>query len=69
MKTVTIYTDGACSGNPGPGGWGAISPEKPRLFRGPLKIRIYRRAEVNSARLRATRRALARVQNGPTEVL
>lgn len=22
--TVTIYTDGACSGNPGPGGWGAI---------------------------------------------
>ena len=24
MRTVTIYTDGACSGNPGPGGWGAI---------------------------------------------
>ena len=24
MKTVEIYTDGACSGNPGPGGWGAI---------------------------------------------
>lgn len=24
MKTVKIYTDGACSGNPGPGGWGAI---------------------------------------------
>lgn len=24
MKTVYIYTDGACSGNPGPGGWGAI---------------------------------------------
>ncbi len=24
MKTVQIYTDGACSGNPGPGGWGAI---------------------------------------------
>ena len=24
MKRVTIYTDGACSGNPGPGGWGAI---------------------------------------------
>lgn len=23
-NTVTIYTDGACSGNPGPGGWGAI---------------------------------------------
>ncbi len=24
MKKVTIYTDGSCSGNPGPGGWGAI---------------------------------------------
>jgi ribonuclease HI len=24
MKRVTIYTDGACHGNPGPGGWGAI---------------------------------------------
>lgn len=24
MKAVTIYTDGACSGNPGPGGWAAI---------------------------------------------
>ena len=24
MKIVTLYTDGACSGNPGPGGWGAI---------------------------------------------
>ena len=23
-KEVTIYTDGACSGNPGPGGWGAV---------------------------------------------
>ncbi len=24
MKKVTIYTDGACSGNPGKGGWGAV---------------------------------------------
>ena len=24
MKTVDIFTDGACSGNPGPGGWGAV---------------------------------------------
>ncbi len=23
-ETVTIHTDGACSGNPGPGGWGAV---------------------------------------------
>ena len=24
MEEVVIYTDGACSGNPGPGGWGSI---------------------------------------------
>ena len=24
MKTVIIYTDGSCSGNPGPGGWAAL---------------------------------------------
>jgi len=24
VKDVTIYTDGACSGNPGPGGWAAL---------------------------------------------
>lgn len=24
MSDVTIYTDGACRGNPGPGGWGAV---------------------------------------------
>jgi ribonuclease HI len=24
VNAVTIYTDGACSGNPGPGGWGAV---------------------------------------------
>ena len=24
MKEVDLYTDGACSGNPGPGGWGAV---------------------------------------------
>ena len=28
MGEVTIYTDGACSGNPGPGGWGAILMHK-----------------------------------------
>ena len=27
---VTIYTDGACSGNPGPGGWGAVLISKDR---------------------------------------
>ncbi len=24
MKQVEVYTDGACKGNPGPGGWGAV---------------------------------------------
>ena len=24
MKAVVVYTDGACRGNPGPGGWGAV---------------------------------------------
>ena len=24
MKRVTVFTDGACSGNPGPGGWGVV---------------------------------------------
>ena len=24
MMTIEIYTDGACKGNPGPGGWGAL---------------------------------------------
>ncbi len=30
MKSVRIYTDGACSGNPGPGGWAAILVSGPR---------------------------------------
>ena len=28
-RTVEIFTDGACSGNPGPGGWGAILESGP----------------------------------------
>ena len=28
MKHVEIFTDGACSGNPGPGGWGVIMKYK-----------------------------------------
>ena len=31
MKQIIIYTDGACSGNPGPGGWGAILKYKDTL--------------------------------------
>lgn len=45
FKNVEIYTDGACKGNPGPGGWGAIlffpnaqSPEKTlEIFGGELE--------------------------------
>lgn len=40
MNTIHIYTDGACKGNPGPGGWGALlksgSTEK-TLFGGALE--------------------------------
>ena len=28
MNSYTIYTDGACSGNPGPGGWGVLITSK-----------------------------------------
>ena len=36
VKDVTLYTDGACSGNPGPGGWGALLQSGPheRTLRG-----------------------------------
>ncbi len=37
MKQIILYTDGACSGNPGPGGWGAIlmfGPHKKELSGG-----------------------------------
>lgn len=30
MKTVELFTDGACSGNPGPGGWGCVLRYKGR---------------------------------------
>ncbi|HCP15539.1 MAG TPA: ribonuclease HI, partial [Peptococcaceae bacterium] len=36
MTEILIYTDGACSGNPGPGGWGAllIYGEQQKAMRG-----------------------------------
>lgn len=40
MKTIDIYTDGACKGNPGPGGWGALlisSPHEKKIFGGELE--------------------------------
>lgn len=51
MKLVTIYTDGACSGNPGPGGWSAIlksgTAEK-ELF-GAAKLTTNQRMELQAA--------------------
>ena len=32
QKTVIIHTDGACSGNPGPGGWGALLEYSPHVI-------------------------------------
>ena len=43
MEKVIIYTDGACSGNPGPGGWAAILmyKDKQKEISGGMKNRIY----------------------------
>lgn len=40
MKTIEIFTDGACKGNPGPGGWGALlryGGHEKRLYGGELE--------------------------------
>jgi ribonuclease HI len=40
VNKVTIYTDGACSGNPGPGGWGAVllsGPHRKEISGGEIK--------------------------------
>ena len=41
MKTVIIYTDGACRGNPGPGGWGVLienGESSKQLYGGEISI-------------------------------
>ena len=55
-KHVTIYTDGACSGNPGPGGWAAILVfgERERVISG-----FEQRTTNNRMELRAAVEALA----------
>ena len=42
MQKVVIYTDGACSGNPGPGGWGAIlmAGDNKKRFQEEKKIQL-----------------------------
>lgn len=49
MKKVTLYTDGACSGNPGIGGWGAVL-----MFRGNQKQISGAEAETTNNRMELT---------------
>ena len=49
MKEIEIYTDGACSGNPGPGGWGAIL-----IYRGLEKELSGGEAETTNNRMELT---------------
>lgn len=48
MKEVILYTDGACSGNPGPGGWGAILvyKDKEKVMSGGMKETTNNRMEI-----------------------
>ena len=50
MKNVTIYTDGACSGNPGPGGWAAILiyGDSERVVTGAEKLTTNNRMELGA---------------------
>lgn len=48
-KTVTVYTDGACSGNPGPGGWAAIL-----IYKGTEKVISGAEAETTNNRMELT---------------
>ena len=51
MKAVTVYTDGACRGNPGPGGWGAILQygENVRELQGGESLTTNNRMELTAA--------------------
>ena len=50
MKAVTLYTDGACSGNPGPGGWAAILQwrGKEKVLSGGEKLTTNNRMELTA---------------------
>ncbi|HEY5760472.1 MAG TPA: ribonuclease HI [Steroidobacter sp.] len=51
MAAVEIYTDGACRGNPGPGGWGAIlrSGEHEKELKGSEPLTTNNRMELTAA--------------------
>jgi ribonuclease HI len=50
VKEIMIYTDGACSGNPGPGGWGAVMfyGEHRKEFSGGEKLTTNNRMELTA---------------------
>ena len=54
MKEVIAYTDGACSGNPGPGGWGVVliceEPQARREMWGHLQLTTNNVAELTAIR-------------------
>ncbi len=51
MSSVTIHTDGACSGNPGPGGWGAVLQygEKVKELKGGEALTTNNKMELTAA--------------------
>ena len=51
MRDVVIYTDGACKGNPGPGGWGAVlrSGERSKHLKGGEPHTTNNRMELTAA--------------------
>ena len=52
QPSVEIYTDGACSGNPGPGGWGAVlryGPHEKELYGGEAGMTTNNRMELMAA--------------------
>ena len=51
MKKVQIYTDGACRGNPGPGGWGALLrwSEHEKELKGAVELTTNNRMELTAA--------------------
>ena len=70
MTPVVIYTDGACKGNPGPGGWGALlrrGDHEKELFGGEAHT-TNNRMELTAVirALESLKRALRRSTSTPT---
>ena len=51
MEKITVYTDGGCSGNPGPGGWACviIADKTPLQLSGGEKLTTNNRMELTAA--------------------